>query len=46
MGVHKKIKKRKQKMKSEKVIKENLSRIASDPNNFGWAPLAWAYTDD
>ncbi|MGF6154119.1 hypothetical protein QFZ84_005127 [Pseudomonas fluorescens] len=25
---------------------EKLNRITSDPDNFGWAPLAWAHTED
>ncbi|SDS89060.1 hypothetical protein SAMN05216579_1901 [Pseudomonas granadensis] len=28
------------------ITTENLKRIASGPENFGWAPLAWAYTED
>lgn len=32
-------------MKEEAFIQENLNRITSDPDNFGWAPLAWAYTE-
>jgi hypothetical protein len=25
---------------------EKLNRITSGPENFGWAPLAWAHTED
>jgi hypothetical protein len=25
---------------------EKLNRITSDPYNFGWAPLVWAYSED
>ena len=24
----------------------DFKRIVSDPYNFGWAPLAWAYSED
>lgn len=33
-------------MHTEKTTKENLNRITSGPDNFGWAPLAWAHTED
>lgn len=33
-------------MKNKKTPKEKLSRIASDPYNFGWAPLAWAHAEE
>jgi hypothetical protein len=33
-------------MKSEINNEENLKRITSGPENFGWAPLAWAHTED
>jgi hypothetical protein len=33
-------------MKTQKVVKEKLNRITSGPDNFGWAPLAWAHTED
>lgn len=33
-------------MKKQKVIQEKLNRIISGPENFGWAPLAWAYMGD
>jgi hypothetical protein len=46
MGDHKKIKKRKAQMQTEKSTEENLNRITSGPENFGWAPLAWAHTED
>lgn len=26
--------------------KEALKRTTSDPDNFGWSPLAWAYEPD
>lgn len=32
-------------MKENKAIQERLNRITSGPENFGWAPLAWAYDD-
>jgi hypothetical protein len=38
--------KKENKMQTEKTIKENLYRITSGPDNFGWAPLAWAHTED
>jgi hypothetical protein len=25
---------------------EKLNRITSGPENFGWAPLVWAHTED
>jgi hypothetical protein len=46
MGDHNKIQKKENKMQTEKTIKENLYRITSGPDNFGWAPLAWAHTED
>jgi len=33
-------------MKIQNVLKGKLDRITSDPNNFGWAPLAWAYIEE
>lgn len=33
-------------MKTKKLVKYKLNRITSGPENFGWAPLAWAHTED
>lgn len=33
-------------MKIKKNVKEKLNRITSGPGNFGWAPLAWAHTEE
>lgn len=33
-------------MKNKKVVAEKLNRITSGPDNLGWAPLAWAHTED
>ena len=33
-------------MKKKNVVKEKLTRITSGPENFGWAPLAWAHTEE
>jgi hypothetical protein len=33
-------------MKNKKSVKEKLNRITSGPDNFGWAPLAWAHTEE
>lgn len=33
-------------MSTKYFTKEKLNRITSGPDNFGWAPLAWAYTED
>jgi hypothetical protein len=33
-------------MKEQKAGQEKLNRIMSGPDNFGWAPLAWAYIED
>lgn len=33
-------------MKIVKSAGEKLNRITSGPENFGWAPLAWAYTEE
>ncbi|MCP1519152.1 hypothetical protein J2Y74_003462 [Pseudomonas migulae] len=33
-------------MKNTEIVKENLNRITSGPDNFGWAPLAWAHTEE
>jgi len=33
-------------MKKKSAIKEKLTRITSGPENFGWAPLAWAHTEE
>ncbi|MCP2068232.1 hypothetical protein [Pseudomonas laurylsulfatiphila] len=33
-------------MKKKKIVKEKLTRITSGPENFGWAPLAWAHTEE
>ncbi|WP_256677752.1 hypothetical protein [Pseudomonas sp. PB103] len=30
-------------MQTEKTTEENLNRVTSGPENFGWAPLAWAH---
>ncbi|CAI8983218.1 conserved hypothetical protein [Pseudomonas sp. IT-P253] len=38
--------KKEDQMKTQKVVKEKLNRITSGPDNFGWAPLAWAHTED
>jgi hypothetical protein len=35
--------KKEDQMKTQKVVKEKLT---SGPDNFGWAPLAWAHTED
>lgn len=26
--------------------KEKLNRVTTGPENFGWAPLAWAHTEN
>jgi hypothetical protein len=33
-------------MNKENSVKEKLNRITSGPDNFGWAPLAWAQTEE
>lgn len=33
-------------MKQQIDTSEKLSRMTSGPENFGWAPLAWAYMED
>jgi hypothetical protein len=33
-------------MNKKIVVKEKLNRITSGPDNFGWAPLAWAYVEE
>jgi hypothetical protein len=33
-------------MKIEKSVIYKLNRITSGPENFGWAPLAWAHTEE
>jgi hypothetical protein len=38
--------KKEDQMKNKKVVAEKLNRITSGPDNFGWAPLAWAHTED
>ncbi|VVN96660.1 hypothetical protein PS712_02323 [Pseudomonas fluorescens] len=30
-------------MTNEITTKEKLNRITTGPENFGWAPLAWAH---
>lgn len=40
------INKEKKKMEQKIDASEKLSRMTSGPENFGWAPLAWAYTED
>lgn len=32
-------------MTNKITSKEKLNRIASGPENFGWAPLAWAHVE-
>jgi hypothetical protein len=33
-------------MNKKIVAIEKLNRITSGPENFGWAPLAWAHIED
>lgn len=33
-------------MNTKITTNENLKRITSGPENFGWAPLAWADSED
>ena len=33
-------------MTNSMLIKPKLNHFTSGPDNFGWAPLAWAYQPD
>lgn len=33
-------------MTNSSLSELKFNRITSDPDNFGWAPLAWAYQPD
>ena len=33
-------------MSKKIVVNEKLNRITSGPENFGWAPLAWAHSEE